>query len=189
MKAFDEKTIIEKIGDPQKRKEAFEEIVRQFSQSLYWNIRRMVFYHDDADDVLQNTLMKVWMNLAMFRGESKLSTWLFRVAYNETITFLNHRKETISLDSQPNDPDNENSLENTISSNPYFDGDEAETLLQEAIAELPPKQKAVFVMKYYDELKYEEMAAVTGTSTGALKASYHQAVKKIESYLERHESL
>lgn len=184
-----EDDIVRLLQQPDTRRRGFEVLVNTFGQKLYWQIRRMVTYHDDADDVLQNTFMKVWANLDSFRGEAKLSTWLFKIAYNESITFLKRQHNTVSLDTSPVDEDDEGtmSLANTLESDPYFDGDETEAMLQAAIATLPAKQKAVFNMKYYDDMKYEEMSHVTGTSVGALKASYHLAVKKIEDFFHQHE--
>lgn len=191
MKAFDEENIVAQLHDARTQRAAFEKVVGQYGQSLYWQIRRMVTSHEDADDVLQNAFVKAWMNIGTFRGESKLSTWLRRIAYNETLTFLSKQPVTVSLDVDNNDDLDEDSgaltLANTLQSDAYFDGDRAEALLQAAIAMLPAKQKAVFNMKYYEEMKYEDMAEVTGTSVGALKASYHLAVKKIEDFMNRQE--
>lgn len=189
--AFDEDSIVAQLHDSRTQRTAFEKVVRQYGQSLYWQIRRMVTAHEDADDVLQNTFVKAWVNIGTFRGESKLSTWLRRIAYNETLTFLSKQTQTVSLDMDNNDETDDDSgtltLANTLQSDAYFDGDRAEALLQAAIAMLPAKQKAVFNMKYYEEMKYEDMAEVTGTSVGALKASYHLAVKKIEDFMHRQE--
>jgi RNA polymerase sigma-70 factor (ECF subfamily) len=180
------------LRNPSQRRAAFAKVVSQYSQPLYWQIRRMVTWHDDADDVLQNTFLKAWMGIENFRGEARLSTWLHRIAYNETLTFLSRQHETISLDTSigdDNDTDDDATLTlaGTLESDPYFDGDEAEALLQAAVASLPAKQRAVFTMKYFDEMEYEDMAEVTGTSVGGLKASYHLAVKKIEDFFHRRE--
>ena len=139
----------------------------------------MVLSHDDANDILQEVYIKVWTNIANFRGESKLTTWLYRIAINESITFLNKKRNqnNISMD------DEDSFLLNTLEGDEYFDGDEAQKLLQQAILTLPEKQRLVFQMKYFDEMKYEEMSDILGTSVGALKASYHHAVKKIEIFL------
>ena len=152
--------------------------MRCYSQPLYLQIRRLVQWHDDADDVLQNTFMKAWSAIASFRGESRLSTWLYRIALNEALTFLTRTKTADSLD------DADDSATRSLQSDPYFDGDELQARLQEAISLLPPKQRVVFNMKYFDEMKYEEMSDILGTSVGALKASYHLAVKKIEAYFQ-----
>jgi RNA polymerase sigma-70 factor (ECF subfamily) len=139
----------------------------------------MVLSHDDANDILQDVFIKAWTNLENFRGESKLTTWLYRIAINESITFLNKKRiqNNISID------DDNIFLLNTIESDEYFDGDEAQKLLQKAILTLPDKQRLVFQMKYFEEMKYEDMSEILGTSVGALKASYHHAVKKIEKIL------
>ncbi len=192
METTNEQDIISQLRNPSQRRAAFAKVVSQYSQPLYWQIRRMVTWHDDADDVLQNTFLKAWMGIENFRGEARLSTWLHRIAYNETLTFLSRQHETISLDTSigdDNDTDDDATLTlaGTLESDPYFDGDEAEALLQAAIASLPAKQRAVFTMKYFDEMKYEDMAEVTGTSVGGLKASYHLAVKKIEDFFHRRE--
>lgn len=192
METSNEQEIIRQLRNPSQRRAAFAKVVSTYSQPLYWQIRRMVTWHDDADDVLQNTFLKAWMGIENFRGEARLSTWLHRIAYNETLTFLSRQHETISLntsigDDNDTDDDATLTLAGTLESDPYFDGDEAEALLQAAIASLPAKQRAVFTMKYFDEMKYEDMAEVTGTSVGGLKASYHLAVKKIEDFFHRRE--
>lgn len=192
METTNEQDIISQLRNPSQRRAAFAKVVSQYSQPLYWQIRRMVTWHDDADDVLQNTFLKAWMGIENFRGEARLSTWLHRIAYNETLTFLSRQHETISLDTSigdDNDTDDDATLTlaSTLESDPYFDGDEAEALLQAAVASLPAKQRAVFTMKYFNEMKYEDMAEVTGTSVGGLKASYHLAVKKIEDFFHRRE--
>jgi len=191
MMAFDEDSIVAQLRDARTQRAAFEKVVGQYGQSLYWQIRRMVTAHEDADDVLQNTFVKAWVNIGTFRGESKISTWLRRIAYNETLTFLSKRTPTVSLDLDNSSEEEEDSggltLANTLQSDAYFDGERAEALLQAAIALLPAKQKAVFNMKYYEGMRYEDMAEVTGTSVGALKASYHLAVKKIEDFMHRNE--
>lgn len=171
-----EKELIQMLRDPLHRRAAFEQVVERYGQKLYWQIRHMVVFHDDANDVLQNTLIKAWTNLNTFRAESRLSTWLYRIAANESLTFLQQKKDTVALDDAGAD------LMNTLESDPYFDGDETERQLQAAIQSLPPKQRQVFNLKYYDEMKYGQMAEVLNTSVGALKASYHIAVKKIEEF-------
>jgi RNA polymerase sigma-70 factor, ECF subfamily len=175
-----ETELLAKLTDEKQRKGAFETLVNTFSESLYWQIRKMVLSHDDANDVLQNTLIKVWNNIDQFRGESRLSTWLFRIAINETYTFLNKERQR----NQTSMTDLEDVMVQRLQSDPYFSGDEAVVLLQKAILSLPDKQRLVFNMKYYDDMKYEEMSDILGTSVGALKASYHHAVKKIEAFLQ-----
>ena len=141
----------------------------------------MVTYHDDANDVLQNTFIKAWTNLDNFRGDAKLSTWLYRIAANESLTFLQRRRDTVTID------DPEADLANRLESDPYFDGDETDLMLQQAIQTLPEKQRQVFNMKYFQNMKYEEMSEILDTSIGALKASYHFAVEKIEKYFNEHD--
>lgn len=180
MDSYDEKEIILLLQDRERQKEAFTHIVKQYSQQLYWQIRRMVLSHDDANDLLQNTFIKAWMNIDYFRAEAKLSTWLYRIAMNECLTFLNKQRaqNTVSMD----EPEAE--MINKLEGDPYFSGEEANLLLQRAILSLPEKQRMVFNLKYYQEMKYEEMSDIFGTSVGALKASYHHAVKKIENILK-----
>lgn len=169
--------LLARLQEPSTRNDAFAEVVRTYSRQLYMQIRRLVTWHDDANDVLQNTFIKAWQALDSFRGESQISTWLYRIAMNESLTFLQKRNLEQSL------TDNDAATYD-LASDPYFDGDRAEQLLQEAIDLLPEKQKLVFCMKYFDGQKYETMSQILGTSVGALKASYHIAVKKIESYFE-----
>ncbi len=183
-----ESNIQNRLTDPGTRRQAFEEMVNHFSSRLYWQIRRMVTYHDDADDVLQNTFLKAWNGLDSFRGDSKLSTWLYKIAYNETLTFLSKQHPSLSLDNTlESDEEGGNTLLNQLESDPYFDGDETEKMLHAAIGTLPAKQRQVFNMKYFDDMKYEEMSEITGTSVGALKTSYHIAVKKIEDFFNSHD--
>ena len=183
-----EKDITARLLDKSTRRKAFEDMVNMFSSRLYWQIRRMLTYHDDTDDVLQNTFIKAWNGMESFRGDSKLSTWLYKIAYNETLTFISNQSETISIDGTTDfDHENSTSMLNTLESDTYFDGDETMRLLQAAVSGLPAKQRSVFTMKYFDDMKYEEIADVTGTSVGALKASYHLAVKKIEEFINNHE--
>lgn len=158
----------------------FQQLVGKYQEKLYWHIRRMVCFHDDANDVLQNTFIKVYKSIHAFKKESKLYTWLYRIATNESINYLNkHKRRAVDLDSE-----GLKSLENRLSADSYFDEERVYMELQKAISLLPEKQKAVFSMRYYDELSYKDMSEILGTSTGGLKASYHHAVKKIESYLK-----
>lgn len=179
--SFNEQEILSKLQDPSTQRRAFAEVVNQYSETLYWQIRRMVVDHEDANDVLQNTLVKAWTSIGSFRGEAKLSTWLFRIAYHESLTFLEHKKQNISID------DVSSEVSNQLESDPYFDGDETQAMLQAAIETLPAKQKAVFNMKYFEEKTYEEISAITGTSVGALKASYHIAIEKISHFFDTHD--
>ena len=177
---YNEETIIAQLKNERLRAGAFSAIVKEHSESIYWHIRRMVLEHEDANDITQNTFVKAWTNIDSFQGKSKISTWLYRIAINETLTFLGKNKTTlISLDSP------EGAIAEMLESDTYFCGNKADATLQEAIARLPEKQRLVFNLKYYDEMKYEEMSQLLDTSVGALKASYHIAVKKIEEYLEK----
>ena len=173
-------SLIERLRQPETCREAFGQVVREYSEPLYWQIRRLVENHDDASDVLQNTFIKAWQNIESFRGEAKLSTWLYKIALNESITFLSRERKrlNISLD------DEESPLVNLIEADEWVDGDELALRLRKAVASLPEKQRIVFNMKYYDDMKYEQMSEILGTSVGALKASYHLAVKKIEKAME-----
>ena len=157
-------------------------IVDQYSQSLYWKIRSIVLTHEDADDVLQNTFLKAWKSLPTFQGKAKLSTWLYRIAINESLDFL-RRKKAATLSSA----DADLSVANRLLADDYFDGDKSQAVLQEAIATLPDVQRTVFTLRYYDEMKYSEISEILGTSVGSLKASYHIAVQKITDYVKRYE--
>ena len=172
----DEDILLQQLRDPKTRQATFSEVVKAYSESLYWHIRRMVLSHDDADDLLQNTFMKAWTGIDGFLGNAKVLTWLYRIATNEAITFLN--KPAMF----PADDIEASSV--AIESDEWFDGDELQARLQAAIQTLPPKQRMVFNMKYYEDMRYEDMSAILGTSVGALKASYHLAVKKISSYFD-----
>ncbi len=173
--------LISQLADPNTRMDAFAAVVRQYSERLYWHIRRIVITHDDADDVLQNTFMKAWAALDDFHGTSQISTWLYRIAVNESLDHLRRNKNKISADADI-------SVANKLTADDYFDGDSAAALLQEAISTLPEVQRTVFSLRYYDEMKYSDMSSVLGTSEGALKASYHIAVKKISQYVLNHRS-
>lgn len=166
------------LRDENQRRKAFDIIVNAYSESLYWQIRKMVLTHDDANDILQNTFLKSWSNIDQFKGDSKISTWLFRIAINETYTFLNKERQK----NQSNLVDLEDVMVQNLQSDPWFSGDETALKLQKAILALPEKQRLVFNMKYYDDMKYEEISEILGTSVGALKSSYHYAVKKIEAF-------
>jgi len=173
--------ILEKFADPNQREEAFTLLLRKYQQKIYWHVRRMVIDHDDADDIVQDVFIKVWKNLGNFREDAQLYTWIYRIATNECITFLNRKKQKyqISLDDESSEY-----LVDTLKDSSYFDGNQAQLKLQEALLTLPDKQRLVFNMKYFEEMKYEEMSEVLGTSVGALKASYHIAVKKIEQFFK-----
>jgi len=179
---IDEAHIIAQLKDDSQKEKAFNTLVHEYQEVLYWQIRRLVLSHDDADDILQNTFIKAWMALDEFRGESKISTWLFRIAINESLGFLDKKKRSAEIITGTNEY-----LNNSLLSDPYFDGDETQALLQEAIAHLPDKQKVVFNLKYFQEMKYEDMSQMLGTSIGALKASYHHAVKKITDFFQQND--
>lgn len=180
MNPYNEREVIKLLQDENTQKQGFEMIVAEYGGQLYWQIRRMVLSHDDANDVLQNTFVKAWLHIDYFRAEAKLSTWLYRIALNECITFLNKQRalNTVTID------DPEADVIQRLEGDSYFSGDRAQMLLQKALLELPEKQRMVFNLRYYQEMKYEEMSEIFGTSVGALKASYHHAVKKIEKFLE-----
>ncbi|MBC7848877.1 MAG: sigma-70 family RNA polymerase sigma factor [Chitinophagaceae bacterium] len=165
--------------DPATKEKAYTAIIRKYQERLYWHIRRMVVDHDDANDVLQNVFIRVWNGLENFREDSQLYTWLYRIATNECLTFLEQQKRRASVSIS----DIEGGLENKIKADKDFDANKLEWKLQLAIQQLPEKQRVVFTLRYYDEMPYEEMSRVLETSEGALKASYHHAVKKIEDYI------
>ncbi|QCX00368.1 RNA polymerase sigma factor [Aggregatimonas sangjinii] len=175
-----EADLVKQLKDSKTRSKAFEVLVNTYKQKLYWQIRRIVLNHDDADDVLQNTFIKVFRNIDGFNSQSKLHTWMYRIATNEALTFLRVKsKKTGWSDGVMQDKMIEN-----LRADVYFDGDEIQLQLQKAIATLPEKQKLVFQMKYFEELKYTEISEILETSVGGLKASYHLAVKKLEAYLK-----
>lgn len=175
-------TLLEALKNESTRREAFTQLVRTNQQQLYYAVRRIVVLHEDADDVLQNTFIKAWQGLDNFRGDSSLNTWLYRIAMHEALDHLERQKRHHGLSIDDDLQQSARALAAQLESDPYFDGDETEFQLQEAIAQLPAKQRLVFNMKYFDEMKYEEISAVLGTSVGALKASYHHAVQKISSF-------
>lgn len=175
----DEQIFIEKLGNIKTQNEAFRQLVSEYKRPLYHHIRTIVLNHDDADDVLQNTFVKVFQNISKFKGESKLFSWMYRIATNESLTFIQNRSKKMMISSEEV---NELALKN-LETDVYFEGSEIELKLQKAIATLPQKQQLVFKMKYFEELKFEELSEILNTSVGALKASYHIATKKIEEYL------
>ncbi|WP_282073369.1 RNA polymerase sigma factor [Polaribacter atrinae] len=178
---IDETLLIEQLKSVQTKDKAFRELITLYKERLYWHIRKIVISHDDADDVLQNTFIKVFKNIDKFNQESKLFSWMYRIATNESITFINKRAKKRSLDIS----DYQQELATTLASDDFFTGDEIQVILQKAIATLPQKQQLVFNMKYFDEIKYDEMSEILETSVGALKASYFHAVKKIELYIKK----
>ena len=180
---IDEKQLVEDLQNPRTANSAFDTLMRRYGEQIYWQIRKMVMSHDDAKDLLQNSFMKAWKNLHNFRGDAKLSTWLYKIAVNESINFLNKERQRNNVDADGDD----SYLMDSLQADEYFDGDALQEKLQEAILHLPEKQRLVFNMKYYDDMKYEEMSEILGTSVGALKASYHHAVKKITQFVEKEE--
>ena len=177
---YDEKELTEQLIHPETQRKAFGMLVSQYSETLYWKIRRIVLTHDDANDVLQNAFLKAWSNLDDFQNKSKISTWLYRIAINEALDFVRREKNKLSADADI-------SLANRLMADEYFDGDEAQALLQEAIAQLPDVQRTVFTLRYYDDMKYSEISKLLNTSEGALKASYHIAVQKISEFFRKHD--
>jgi RNA polymerase sigma-70 factor (ECF subfamily) len=179
-KIYNEDEVLKLLQNEETQREAFSLIVGRYSEQLYWQIRRMVLSHDDANDILQETFIKAWTNIDYFRGDAKMSTWLYRIALNECLTFLNKQKaqNKVNID----DPDAKGVYQ--LEGDSFFNGDKAQLLLQKALKLLPEKQRMVFNMKYYQEMKYEDMSEIFGTTVGALKASYFHAVKKIQKILE-----
>ncbi len=171
------------LAESRQKASAFSSIVRLYQERIYWHIRKMVLDHEDANDVMQNTFMKAWNGIENFRGDSLISTWLYRIATNETLTFLTSKrmKHLQMMD------DEESLMFQNLQADSYFDGNDVELKLQAAILTLPEKQRLVFNMKYFEDITYEEMEKILGTSVGALKASYHHAVKKIERFFETEE--
>ena len=174
----EEQLLMQQLSDPTKQRKAFEQVVREYGEQLYWQIRRLVLIHEDADDVLQNVFIKAWSHLDDFHQESRLSTWLYRIAVNESLDFLRKQKNSTMLHTD----DVESGVANMLVADNYFDGDETQALLQEAIDQLPDVQRTVFTLRYYDEMKYSEISRILKTSEGSLKASYHIAVKKISEF-------
>jgi RNA polymerase sigma-70 factor (ECF subfamily) len=173
--------LLQGFRNPDTREKAFTTIIRKYQEKLYWHIRRMVIVHEDADDVLQNMFIKVWKGLDQFREDSRLYTWLYRIATNESLTHLEQKKRKSNRSI-----DDEDGLSNQLRAEPNFDASRAEWKLQLAIQQLPEKQRLVFNLRYYEEMPYQEMSRILDTSEGALKASYHHAVKKIEDYILNH---
>lgn len=176
---IDDNELVSLLSDPVTRTEGFSALVHQYSEPLYWKIRRVILNHEDTNDVLQNTFIKAWKSLDTFQGKSSMSTWLYRIAINEALDFIRRQKAAESVSA-----DEDLSVANRLMADEYFDGERTEALLHEAISKLPAVQRTVFTMKYFDEMKYSEMSKVLNTSEGALKASYHLAVKKITEYFQ-----
>jgi RNA polymerase sigma-70 factor (ECF subfamily) len=176
----DEITLIEQLKNVRTKEVAFRELISQYKERLYWHVRKIVISHDDADDVLQNTFIKIFKNIDQFKEDSKLYSWMYRIATNESITFINKRAKERNISST----EIHTELVSNLQSDVYFSGDEIQLILQKAVALLPQKQQLVFNMKYFDDLKYQEISEILETSVGALKASYFHAVKKIENYIK-----
>lgn len=176
---IDEKQLIKDLQNPATARQGFDTLMRMYGEQIYWQIRKMVMSHEDANDILQNCFLKAWSNLSNFRGDAKLSTWLYKIATNEAINFLNKERNRRDLTEDSGD----SFLLSNIESDEYFDGDDLQKKFQSAIVKLPEKQRLVFNMRYFDEMKYEKISEILGTSVGALKASYHHAVKKIAAFL------
>lgn len=180
--ALSDTELLVQFRNPLTKEKAFTSIIRKYQEKLYWHVRRMVVEHEDANDVLQNVFVRVWNGLENFREDSQLYTWLYRIATNECLTYIEQQKKrtSVALDEV------ESGLSNKIKADSHFDANRLEWKLQLAIQQLPEKQRVVFNLRYYDEMPYEEMSRVLDTSEGALKASYHHAVKKIEDYIKNH---
>jgi RNA polymerase sigma factor (sigma-70 family) len=176
----EEKEFIKELLNPKTQNQAFKKLLQEYQKPLYNHIRTIVLNHDDTDDVLQNTFVKVFQYLNKFKGESRLFSWMYRIATNEALTFLNQKAKINGVSSETL----QNKTIDNLKADVYFDGNEIQIKLQRAIVSLPEKQQLVFKMKYFEELKYEEISEILGTSVGALKASYHHAVKKIETFVK-----
>lgn len=177
---LEEKDFITALLNPKTQNVAFQKLLRDYQKPLYNHIRNIVLNHDDADDVLQNTFIKIFQHLKNFKGESKLFSWMYRIATNESITFINQKAKRNGITSEAF----QSKIVDNLKADTYFDSSEIQVKLQKAIVRLPEKQQLVFKMKYFEEIKYEDMSEILGTSVGALKASYHHAVKKIEEYVK-----
>ena len=176
----EESILVEQLQNTLTKERAFRVLITQYKERLYWHVRKIVISHDDADDVLQNTFIKIFKNIDKFNQESKLYSWMYRIATNESITFIKKRAKERNVDIS----EMHSQLASTLESDVFFSGDEIQIILQKAIATLPTKQQLVFNMKYFDDLKYDEISEILETSVGALKASYFHAVKKIEKYIK-----
>jgi RNA polymerase sigma-70 factor (ECF subfamily) len=179
--AVDEHILLTQLRSGGRQSElAYVQLLDRYQDRVYWHVRRMVHYHEDADDVVQNTFVKVWKGLSRFEGAASLYTWIYRIATNEAISLLRKRNKQVDTNS------NQEMLHENIAADKYFDGDRAEVVLKAAITTLPDRQKAVFVMRYYEDLPYAEIAEITEVSVGSLKASYHHAMNKIKDYINTH---
>ncbi len=178
---IDEEALVHQLKQKDTQEKAFEVVIDTYKERLYWHIRKIVLDHDDTDDILQNTFIKVYRNIESFKGDSKLFSWMYRIATNEALTFLKSKSKRMGVDSV----ELQERMVANLQSDVYFEGDEIQMKLQQAIATLPEKQKLVFNMKYFEDLKYEEISDILETSVGGLKASYHLATKKIEAFLKK----
>ena len=178
----DEELLVSQLKNPDTQEQAFRNLMSLYKERLYWHIRKIVIIHDDADDVLQNTFIKVFKNIHSFKENSQLYSWMYRIATNEAITFINKKAAKLNIDIS----ELQHKMSDDLQDDYYYSGNEIQQLLQKAIITLPQKQQLVFNMKYYDEMKYSDMSEILGTSVGALKASYFHAVKKIEKFLKSH---
>lgn len=180
--AIEDSELLLMFREPASREKAYTAIIRKYQERLYWHVRRMLVDHDDSNDVLQNVFIRVWNGLDNFREDARLYTWLYRIATNECLSFIEQKKKRASVPLS----DVEEGLSNQVRADKDFDANKIEWKLQLAIQKLPEKQRVVFNLRYYDEMPYEEMSRVLETSEGALKASYHHAVKKVEDFLLNH---
>ena len=179
---IDEQALVQQLKDKTTQEQAFRILISQYKERLYWHIRKIVISHDDADDVLQNTFIKIYRSIDKFNSESKIYSWMYRIATNESLTLINKRAKRLQISNE----DVQQSILNNLSSDVYFEGSDIQLKLQQAISTLPKKQQLVFNMKYFEDIKYKDMSEILETSEGALKASYHIAVKKIEAYLTKY---
>lgn len=176
---MEDRDLLQKLKNPETKRYGFNLLVREYQQRIYWHVRKMVIDHDDANDLVQEIFIKIWKNLDKFREESKLYTWIYTIASNECLNFLKKKRNRYFLPIV----DVSAELNQKLEQSAYISGDEVQNKLQKALLTLPDKQRMVFNMKYYDEMKYDEIAEITNTSIGSLKASYHHAVKKIKEFL------
>ena len=183
MNREDEQLLMRQLSDPKTQRKAFERMVGEYSEQLYWQVRRIVLDHDDANDVLQNVFIKAWTHIDTFRQDSRLYTWLYRIAVNESLDFERRKKNQVVVSAD----DEGSGVANQLMADRYFDGTETEAQLQEAIAKLPEVQRRVFNLRYFDDMKYSDMSELLQTSEGSLKASYHIAVKKISEFFRQHD--
>jgi len=176
---INELEFIKRLQNPESKEAAFRELLQLYKERLYWHIRKIVINHNDADDALQNTFIKIYRSIDKFKGDSMLFSWMYRIATNESITLINKNAKRLQITNE----EHQQKAINNLTADVYFEGDDIQLKLQKAIATLPEKQQLVFNMRYFDDLKYKDMAEILDTSEGALKVSYHIAAKKIEAFL------